>query len=154
MMDCNYKSYKYRLPLLNVIATTCLNITFYIVFRFLLKEWIEDFAWFLRILQTLYRQLDLKDSKVIITNWDLTLMAAIYKVFPHTTNLLCLQHINKCVQVEWKPIFQNSNKPKGEQQTFYNKWRRGIYTKTKNAYYLAQRLLLDTDKNTFLRKVD
>lgn len=104
-MDCIYKSNKYRLSLLNVVEITCLNSTFYVTFGFFLQERIEDFTWFLKILQTLYRELDLKDPKVIVTNRDFALMAVIHKVFLHTKNLLCLCHINKCIQVEWKPIF-------------------------------------------------
>lgn len=50
IIDCIYKSDKYCLPLLNVVETTYLNITFYAVFGFLLKQWIEDFILFLRIL--------------------------------------------------------------------------------------------------------
>ena len=153
-MDCTYKSNKYRLPLLNVVGTTCLNTTFYVAFGFLLQERIEDFTWFLRILQTLYRRLDLEDPKVIVTDRDSALMAAIRNVFPHTKNLLCLWHINKCVQVEWKPVFQNTEKPEEEWQIFYNKWREVIYAKTENAYYSVWRLLSDTYKNIFSKKVD
>lgn len=99
-MDCTYKSNKYCLLLLNVVGTTCLNTTFYSAFGFLLQERIEDFIWFLRILQTLYRQLDLEDLKIIVTDRDSALMAAIRKIFPHTENLLCLWRINKCVQAK------------------------------------------------------
>ena len=42
-MDCIYKSNKYRLLLLNVVGTTCLNTTFYAVFGFFLQEQTEDF---------------------------------------------------------------------------------------------------------------
>ena len=48
----------------------------------------------------LYKQLNLEDPKVIITNRDSALMTAIRKVFPYMENLLYLWHINKCVQAE------------------------------------------------------
>lgn len=44
IMDCTYKSNKYRLPLLNVVGTTCLNSTFYAAFGFLLQDRKEDFT--------------------------------------------------------------------------------------------------------------
>ena len=94
-MDCTYKSNKYRLHLLNVVGTICLNGTFYVAFDFLLWEKKEDFTWFLTILHSLYQQLDLEDPKVIVTDRDIALMAAIYEIFPRTTNLLCLWHIKK-----------------------------------------------------------
>lgn len=90
IMDWTYKSNKYQLPLLNVVGTTCLNTTFYAAFGFLLQKRTEDFAWFLRILRNLYARLDLQDLKVIVTVRDAALMSAIRKVFPNTTNLLCL----------------------------------------------------------------
>lgn len=81
-------------------------------------------------------------------------MAAIREVFPHTTNLLCLWHINKCVQAEWKPVFQDAKRPDEEWQSFYDKWRGVVYAKTQDAYNFVWRLLSDTYKNTFPKKVD
>lgn len=100
-MDCTYKSNKYWLLLLNIVrTTTCLNTTFYIIFEFLFQEKKEDFIWFFTILCTLYRQLDLKNPKVIVTGQDIALIVVIYEIFRQTTNLLCLWYINKCVQGE------------------------------------------------------
>lgn len=93
IMDCIYKSNKYCLPLLNIVGTTYLNITFYAVFGFPLKQWIKDFVLFLRIPWILYKSLDLEDPKVIVTDRDIILMAVIYELFPNTTNLLYLWHI-------------------------------------------------------------
>lgn len=87
IMDCTYKFNKYRLPLLNVVRTTCLNTTFYAAFGFLLQERTEDFVWFLRILRNLYARLDLEDPKVIVTDRDAALMSAICEVFPKTTSV-------------------------------------------------------------------
>lgn len=153
-MGCTYKSNKYRSPLLNVVGTTCLNTTFYAAFGFLLSQRTEDFIWFLRILQNLYRRLDLKDPKVIVTDRDAALMAAIHEVFPHTTNLLCLWHINKCVQAEWKPVFQDSEKPDEEWKGFHEKWKGVVYAKIQDAYDAAWKILSDTYKNLSPKKVD
>lgn len=38
ILDYTYKSKKYRLPLLNVVGTTCLKPTFYAAFGFLLQR--------------------------------------------------------------------------------------------------------------------
>lgn len=38
IMDCTYKSNKYQLLLLNIVGTTSLNTTFYVVFEFLLQK--------------------------------------------------------------------------------------------------------------------
>lgn len=60
--------------------STSLNTTFYVGFKFLLQERKDDFIWFLTILRTLYRRLDLKDPKVIVTDRDIALMAAIREI--------------------------------------------------------------------------
>lgn len=83
--------------MLNVVETTYLNTTFYVAFGFLLQEQKDNFIWFLTILRNLYRQLNLSDPKVIVTDQDIVLMAAIREIFPHTINLLYFWHVNKCV---------------------------------------------------------
>ncbi len=123
-------------------------------FGFLLQEKKEDFTWFLTILRSLYRQLDLEDPKVIVTDRDIALMAAIHEIFPRTTNLLCLWHIKKCVQSEWKPIFQDSERPEEEWTAFYEKWRAIVYAKSEAEYTSTWTRLSDTYKSTFPRKVD
>lgn len=120
-MDYTYKFNKYYLPLLNVVETIYLNTTFYIIFKFLLQKQIKDFIQFLKSLQILYKQLNLKDLKIIVTNQNFTLMVAIYNIFPHKKTLLYLQHINKYRKVEQNPIFQNIDKPKNKWQIFYNR---------------------------------
>lgn len=85
IMDCTNK---YRLLLLNVVGTTCLNTTFYAAFGFLLQEWIKDFTWSLKILRTLYRRLNLGRSKSLYYRSRFCVNGC--EVFPHTENLLCL----------------------------------------------------------------
>lgn len=45
-------------------------------------------------------------------------------------------------------------KTKEEWPIFYNKWKRIVYAKTQNEYNFTQRLLSNTQKNTFFKKVD
>lgn len=102
----------------------------------------------------MYRQLDLKDPKVIVTDQDSTLMAAIREVFPCPTNLLCLLHINKRVQAEWKPVFQDAENPEEEWQGFCKKWGNVVYAKTEEAYDSAWTCLSNTYKDVFSNKID
>ena len=69
-----------------------------------------------------------------MTDQEILLMAAIYKIFPHITNLLCLWHINKCVQGKWKQVFQNVKNSEEEWEKFHEKWRNVVYAKTEEAY--------------------
>lgn len=101
----------------------------------------------------MYRRLDLKDPKVIFTGRGVALMAAIREVFPHIANLLCLWHINKCVQAEWKPLFQDRENPEEKWQSFY-KWRCVVYAKSEEAYDSAETCLSNTYKDAFSTKMD
>lgn len=78
--------------------------------------------------------MDLKDPKAIFTDRDAALMATIHKVFLRTTNLLCLWHINKCVQAKWKAGFQDAENPEEEWQSFCEKWGNVVYAKIEEAY--------------------
>lgn len=101
----------------------------------------------------MYRQLDLKDPKVIFAGRGVALMAAIREVFPHIADLLRLWHINKCVQAEWKPLFQDRENPEEKWQSFY-KWRCFVYAKSEEASDSAETCLSNTYKDAFSTKVD
>lgn len=72
--------------MLNIIKTIYLNSIFYTTFSFFLQKQKEDFIWFFIIFHTLYRRLDLKNRKIIITNRDIVLIAIIKEVLLYTTN--------------------------------------------------------------------
>ena len=44
LLDCTYKTNCFKLPLLNIVGTTCLNTTFFIAFCFLHSEEEESFT--------------------------------------------------------------------------------------------------------------
>jgi hypothetical protein len=44
-LDCTYKTNQFKLPLLVIVGTTCLNTTFYVAFCFLAKEEAGDYVW-------------------------------------------------------------------------------------------------------------
>ena len=87
IMDCTYKTNRYKLPLISTMGTTALNTSFYVGFAFLRQERKEDYVWFLQQLKTLYRMLNISYPKVVVTDRDIGLMAAIYSVF--LTHVIC-----------------------------------------------------------------
>ena len=44
IMDCTYKTNRYRMPLRVITGTTSLNTTFYVGFAFMAKEWTESYT--------------------------------------------------------------------------------------------------------------
>ena len=110
MMDCTYKTNKYKMPLLIIMGHTALGTSFCIGFAFLEKEEEEDFTWVMEHLKALYRHLGLKDPEVIVTDRDLALMNAIATVFASSANLLCVWHVNTNVLKNCKPAFDTEEK--------------------------------------------
>jgi hypothetical protein len=61
IMDCTYKTNKYRMPLLTIVGHTSIGTTFHVGFAFLESERPEDYAWVLRHLKDAYGALGLPD---------------------------------------------------------------------------------------------
>ena len=128
-MDCTYKTNKYRLPLITVVGTTAINTSFYVGFAFLRQERTEDYIWFLQQLKLWYQSNRRYFPRAIITDRDLGLMEAIGQTFPtpHTQSLLCIWHINMCVQAEFKPVFHDDDNPDQAYREFEAMWHAVIY---------------------------
>ena len=100
VMDCTYKTNKYKMPLLDIVGVTSFNTSFYSCFVFMQKEEEDDY---IRAL-TLFSRILGADVHplVIISDRELALMNAINIVFPRTANILCVWHIEKCIAVNCK----------------------------------------------------
>ena len=91
-MDYTYKTNRFKLPLLNIVGTTCLNTTFYIAFCFLASEVQESYISALKQLKTL---LPIgRTPETLVMDRETALLAASTKVFSRTSKLLlCVWHI-------------------------------------------------------------
>ena len=101
-MDCTYKTNKYNMPLLDIVGVSCFNTSFYSGFVFLEKEDEASYIW---ALSAFKKTLESREPSVIMIDRELALMNAIKKVFPNTTNLLCIWHIEKHVLAHCKKHF-------------------------------------------------
>nr|XP_011457306.1 PREDICTED: protein FAR-RED ELONGATED HYPOCOTYL 3-like [Fragaria vesca subsp. vesca] len=88
VMDCTYKTNKYKMPLLEIIGVSSFNTSFYSCFVFMQKEEQQDYQWALEMFSKLLGDGD--HPLAIITDRELALMKAIQIVFPGTPNLLCI----------------------------------------------------------------
>ncbi|XP_028124692.1 PKS-NRPS hybrid synthetase CHGG_01239-like [Camellia sinensis] len=82
VMDCTYKTNKYKMPLLDIIGVSSFNI--------LDKEGEEDYVWALQMFSKILGPIG--HPSVIVSDRELALMNAIQVVFPTTKNLLCVSH--------------------------------------------------------------
>ena len=90
LMDCTYKTNKYKLPLLVIVGHTSLGTSFYVGFAFMTKEKEADYLWVLSALHTYFIEKNILLPTVIVTDRDLGLMAAVRVIFPTASHLLCI----------------------------------------------------------------
>lgn len=116
LMDATYKINKYSMPLFNIVGFDCNYRTFTVAWCFMSEETTKAYQWtLLRLQETLHPH---GGPKVINTDAQPSLMAAIQLVFPRARQMLCIWHINECIlrncrkgfTAEAWPIFQSEMK--------------------------------------------
>ncbi|KAH7855215.1 hypothetical protein Vadar_022474 [Vaccinium darrowii] len=95
LMDCTYKTNRYRFPLFQIVGVTSTEMMFSVAFAFMDGEKEDNYMW---VMDKLKGMMD-PDSlpEVVVTDRELALMNAIARVFPKATHLLCRWHIEKNV---------------------------------------------------------
>ncbi|XP_012842429.1 PREDICTED: protein FAR1-RELATED SEQUENCE 5-like [Erythranthe guttata] len=103
VIDCTYKTNRYRLPFLEIVGFTCTNMTFSIAFEYLDHEKTENFEWVLRCLME--AMISCPWPNCIVTDRDLALMKVVANVYPSSHHLLCRWHVNKNILANYKKMF-------------------------------------------------
>jgi hypothetical protein len=88
LLDCTYKTNRYKMPLLYIIGLSPSNSLFSIAFCFMQNEQEESYKW---TLQTFFSWLNpLPFPPVLCTDRDLALLGAIKAIYPKSPHLLCV----------------------------------------------------------------
>jgi hypothetical protein len=132
VMDCTYKTNKYRQPLLQIIGITSTDLTFAVGFSYMESEKTDNYRWALDKLKELFSKQDIF-PQVILTDRELALMNAIEIVFPHSVNMLCTWHINKNVCARMAV-----HVPKDMRESLQNLWYNVVFSQ--NEVEFQQRL--------------
>src|SRR4051794_18527317 len=125
LLDCTYKTNRFKMPLLSIVGCTCLESTFYAAFCFLPHEE-EDYSW--AMIQFKGLLLGNKSPQVMITDRELALINAIQAVFPITFNIICMWHVEKNVLVHVSKTFVQTadsngiNSAKKKRDGFMGDW--------------------------------
>ncbi|XP_028061474.1 PKS-NRPS hybrid synthetase CHGG_01239-like [Camellia sinensis] len=140
IIDCTYKTNRYRLPLLEIVGVTSTDMSFFVAFAYLQFERIDNYVWVLTTLRSLLDGISIPE--VIVTDRELALMNAIDRVFSTSRHLLCRWHISRNVLAKCKKMF----KSKEEWDKFISLWNFLVLSSTELEYneHLA-RLLTDFD---------
>jgi hypothetical protein len=124
LLDCTYKTNRYKMPLLHIIGLSPSNSSYSIAFCFMQNEQEESYKW---TLQTFFSWLDpLPFSPVLCTDRDLALVGAIKSIYPRSPHLLCVWHINKNVLAKTKQYFSSNE----EFEAFMKLWKELINSST------------------------
>lgn len=130
IMDSTYKMNRYHLPLFEIMGVTSTNLTFSIAFIYLQSEREENYTWALQILRNLLDVYCIMPD-VIVTDRKLSLMNAIYAVFPTSMHLLCRWHISKNVLSKCKNMFDSP----APFNYFLNSWGSLVLSSTLDDYH-------------------
>ena len=95
VLDCTYKTNEYNLPVLNIVAASCLNKTIQVGICFLSGESENDFTWAVQALRRFLESNGIELPSLVITDRDLALMNALEENLQETEFLLCRWHLNK-----------------------------------------------------------
>jgi hypothetical protein len=124
LLDCTYKTNRYKMPLLHIIGLSPSNSSFSIAFCFMQNEQEESYKW---TLQTFFSWLNHSPfPPVLCTDRDLALLGAIKSIYPRSPHLLCVWHINKNVLAKTKQHFSSNE----EFEAFIQSWKSLINSST------------------------
>jgi hypothetical protein len=130
VLDCTYKTNRYRMPLLAITGVSALGSTFHVAIVFLGREIRETYGWALRGLKVLYSSIGVDAPETLVTDRDLGLMGAIRDVFPRAGHLLCQWHVQKNVLARCKRHFSSAE----DWEEFFRVWRNLLASATPESY--------------------
>jgi hypothetical protein len=103
IMDCTYKTNKYKMPLLNINGVTATSNSFYRGFVFLYNKKQDSYNFALQNLSKVYQQLGLLSPITILTNKEAALINACEETFPTANVIICLWHVNMNILLKARP---------------------------------------------------
>ncbi|KAK8933214.1 hypothetical protein KSP39_PZI015478 [Platanthera zijinensis] len=117
VMDCTYKTNRYRLPLLSIVGQTSTNLSFFAAF-----ETENSYKWAFECFKSMLDATTLPN--VLIVDREIALMNAIKVVFPQAKIILCQVHINKNILAHCKKYFKKGK----ECEVFLTEWQTLVYS--------------------------
>lgn len=103
IMDCTYRTNKFRLPLLHMLGCTGVETFFSIGFCFLRTETYEDYRW---AISTLLEIAHVPNPNVFISDHEKALVNAAKDLLGDVPQLLCVWHINMNVLTKVNRIWR------------------------------------------------
>jgi hypothetical protein len=129
VLDCTYKTNRYRMPLLHIIGVSPSNTTFSIALCFMENEQEESYKWALKTFFSWLNPL-IPQPPVLCTDRDLALLGALRDDYPTWPHLLCIWHINKNIAAKVKQYFATND----AWDEFNQGWQNLVNSPTEDEY--------------------
>ena len=106
LMDCTYRTNRYKLPLLHILGCTNLQTFFSAGFCFLSSETQADYHW---AIANFLLKTGVQLPRVFISDQEEALKIAARLLLPGVPQLLCVWHINKNVQTKAQQTWRDAD---------------------------------------------
>lgn len=106
LMDCTYRTNKYKLPLLHILGCTNLQTFFSAGFCFLSNETHADYHW---AIANFLLKTGVQQPRVFISDQEEALKMSARSLLPGVPQLLCVWHINKNVQTKAQQVWRDAD---------------------------------------------
>ncbi|KAI7947253.1 hypothetical protein MJO28_009161 [Puccinia striiformis f. sp. tritici] len=127
LLDCTYRTNKYKMPLLHIVGVDSSNRSFSAGFCFLSSEKEEDYVW---ALEQFDEALGGPLPSVLATDKEQALINAIDVVFPDSHHILCVWHVIKNIQLHCHQTFKSEE----DWDSFTKQWNKLIQSRTEADY--------------------
>ena len=94
LLDCTYKTNRFRMPLLNICAVTGNRKTIQVALCFLSGETGADYDWAIDKFEEVMNSHEIPEPDTWVTDRELALMNTLDHMFPDSDHLLCTWHVN------------------------------------------------------------
>jgi hypothetical protein len=106
LMDCTYRTNKFKLPLLHILGCTPVRTFFSAGFCFMRTETYEDYYW---ALASFLDRIGAQHPRVFISDHEKALKNAASELLHGVPQLLCVWHINKNVLTKAMLVWRDAN---------------------------------------------
>jgi hypothetical protein len=110
LLDCTYKTNRFRMPLLNLYSVTGSKKTIQTALCFLSSEKEEDYEWAMTQFKELLEKNSIHWPLSIVTDRELALMNALETIFPEVVYILYTWHVNMNILANCRKHFPKDQK--------------------------------------------
>lgn len=134
ILDCTYKTNRYRMPLLEIVGVTSTDQTFCIAIAYLCAESEENYIWALERLKSVMLDCEVELPSVFISDRELALLNAIAHVFPNSSHMLCKWHIKNNILTFLGKKRNIKDMDVTEKKEFLSDWNQLVCSKNSSIY--------------------